>query len=182
MKRAIPLLFAIVTGLLALGTVPAAAAEPGASWSQAKYCFNRGDYRCAYDAALMLNLEGRIVPGKGIDTPAGMVFLQMAFTEAAARAKPKDLAEIVQPVIRRFGHEAGRKPFLFGFAVLADADMCKGRGNTSCVEGFQSVYCQVKNELVPASWPTLQGVNPLSDRAKTYVRKVMASAPTCKSE
>lgn len=186
MKRALSSL--LTAALAALPLLPlvapgaARAAEFGTTWTQAKTCFNDGDFRCAFDSSMMLYRQGQITPAAGKRTSDTMGFLQMAFVEAAARAKPKDIAEMVQPIVREFGKNAGphgRLPFVYGFAALADAQMCGLRGNTSCMHGFERLYCHVKDTLPPPSWPQLAGVNPLSDTGKAYYTKVMATLPTC---
>lgn len=183
MKRALNLLLTA-----ALAAVPfvapgtARAAQPGSSWTQAKTCYNNGNYRCAFDSAMMLYRSGQISAGSGERTSDTMGFLQMAFVEAAARAKPKDISEMVQPIVREIGRDSapsGRLPFVYGFAALADAQMCGLRGNTNCMHGFERLYCHVKGKLPQPSWPQLAGVNSLSDEGQAYYTKVMATLPTC---
>ena len=183
MKRALSfLLTAAVAAMPFVAPGTARAAEPGSTWSQAKTCFNDGHFRCAFDSSMMLYRAGQITPGTGMRTSDTMGFLQVAFVEAAARAKPKDFAEMVQPIIKEMGKHtgpSGRLPFVYGFAALADAQMCGLRGNTSCMHGFERLYCHVKDDLPPPSWPQLAGVNPLSDVGRAYYTKVMATLPTC---
>ncbi len=157
----------------------AQAAMPGATWDSAKSCFNTGDFTCAYESALTLYLEGKIKPASGDTTSPSMAFLQAAFVEAAARSQPKDLTQLVHPILKKLSSAGERPPFVYGFAVLADADMCKGRGNTGCEAGFQNLYCHVEAKLPKAEWPALDGVNPLSSEGKAYFTKVMATAPVC---
>ena len=180
MKRVTPYLLTALLGA-ATAVVPqlAQAAMPGATWSSATACYNKGDFTCAYESALTLYLEGQIKPAAGDRTSKSMAFLQAAFVEAAARAQPKDLPELVLPIIKRFDSPDARPPFVYGFALLADADMCKARRNTGCEAGFQKLYCRVQANLPKADWPTLDGVKPLSDEGKAYFTKVMATEPVC---
>ncbi|KDB02940.1 hypothetical protein U879_14780 [Defluviimonas sp. 20V17] len=157
----------------------AQAAMPGATWDSAKSCYNQGDFSCAYESALTLYLEGKIKPATGEKTSPSMAFLQAAFVEAAARAQPKDLTQLVHPILKKLNGPDARPPFVYGFAVLADADMCKGRGNTGCEAGFQNLYCHVEAKLPKPEWPALDGVKPLSAEGKAYFTKVMATAPVC---
>lgn len=180
MKRVLPLLLTAVFGAAPMVLPQAAlAAMPGATWDSAKACYNSGNFDCAYQSALTLYLEGQIKPAKGDETSPSMAFLQASFVEAAARAEPKQLTQLVQPILKTLHPADARPPFVYGFATLADADMCKARGNSGCAAGFHSLYCRVQGNLPKADWPSLDGVKPLSDQGKAYFTKVMATEPVC---
>ncbi len=145
------------------------------NWSKAHDCFNSGDFECAFDTAIELAKERRIVVGNDHRTTDSMTFFQMAFVETAARVDSEELLNVAGAVIPAFGQSGNRYPFVWGFSILTVLDISNGDEYAQLV----TLFCRVDDELPPPTWRPLNNVNGLSEIGQLYFGRVLQLKPNC---
>ncbi|WP_167681172.1 hypothetical protein [Parasedimentitalea denitrificans] len=168
----------IVLTTLAIGVPTIASADKAELWEKADGCFKVGDYGCAYNTGIELFKAGHIAVGFDHRTTDSMTYLQMAFVERAARSSAGDVANMTGETVRTLGKNPNRLPFLFGFALLSNMDVCNA-SNCGSDEKIVSLYCQIQGEIPPPSWRKLHDLPPLTDVGRNYFERVMKHTPEC---
>ena len=165
--------------LFLLATIFGALNSPAnaeADWNVASDCFNAGDFDCAYENALSLAEIGRIVVGHDHRTTDSMTFFQMAFIERAARVSVPESTDMSVVVLKGFGRQQARLPFIWGFAMVVAFDSCE---SDECRQAFQEMYCQTESVLPPPSWRPLHNTNVLSEIGQNYFDRILLLKPNC---
>jgi hypothetical protein len=164
--------------VLVFGNTPVLAASSEV-WDNAIACYNSEDYACAFKSSVELYREEKIVVGRSTYTTDSMTFLQMAFVDAAARGNTEEKMEMIRFFIREVSHTQNRLPFVFGFALLVAADICRKIDDGKCVANFERHYCSIYEEIPKPYWRKLDNTNRLSENGQQYFDSLMSQEPKC---